>query len=548
MNSRAASLVQRAMAKGDADPITSSVSPDLDAVAKFVRDMIARGAIAELIAAVLALLTRMRDLNTELAARIASGRRKRPPSETMRRLQLELPGVFAPSANDTAPKVEKKKKVKRGPKQRHSHGRPKLPAHLERVPEVVLVPEDKRACPSCGERAVTLDYKRAEKLDLRPAEFIVRVIEREVCVCKRCHGYAYTAPKQDEVLDRGILGNELLVQSIVDHYDDAVPWERIARSARVLGVPLSANTLAGTAGRVIDLLDPIAAHIREACFASSLTALDATSMPILDPDAPLGIRTATLWLIEGDHRYAHFHYAPTGHDDHLEALLAGRTLRTVMCDGSPTNNCVERAGGARGGCNAHARRKLVEALRLGDTRALRGVDLYAAIFHVDAESKRAIETLAQRHERRQRESAPLVEELRQWVEEKVREVEPKSPLGGALGYMRRQWKRLARFLEDPLLDLTNNEVERDLRRWVLDRKTWLFVGHETSARRLASVLSILATCRKMGIEPRRYLRETLAKLLAGEKKLAVLLPEAHEAMLARERAAAEAEAREADAA
>jgi transposase len=519
-----------------ANPITSSVSPDLDAVARFIRDMLARGAVAELIAAILALLVRMRDLNTELVARIAAKSRKRPPSETMRRLQLELPGVFATSANDNAPRPPPKKK-KRGPKVRHGHGRPKLPAHLERVPDVQPVPDDKRQCAVCGKQASTISYKTTEKLDIRPAEFIVRQIKRETCACQHCHQYAYTAPKQDEVLDRGILGNELLVQAIVDHYDDAVPWERMERSARAQGVPLSANTLAATAGRVIDLLDPVLAHIKAACFASNLTALDATAMPILDPDAPIGIRTATLWLIEGDHRYAYFHYAPSGHDDHLEDLLDGHKLRSVMCDGSPTNNCVDRAGGARGGCNAHSRRKFVEALRLGDTRAARAVDLYGAIFHVDAESKRLGETVAERFERRQRESRPLVEELRTWVEDKWREVEPKTPLGKAIGYARRQWRRLTRFLDDPIMDLTNNEVERDLRRWVLDRKTWLFVGHEKSARRLAAILSILATCRKMGIEPRRYLRETLAKILGGERDLAALLPEAHREMLVRERAA-----------
>ena len=108
--------------------------------------------------------------------------------------------------------------------------------------------------------------------------------------------------------------------------------------------------------------------------------------------------------------------------------------------------------------------------------------------------------------------------------------------------MHRQWKRLTAFLRDPLMELTNNEVERDLRRWVLDRKTWLFVGHEVSARRLANALSILATCRKMGIEPRRYLRETLAKILAGEKELTALLPETHARMLEEERAAAAAAA------
>jgi len=199
-----------------------------------------------------------------------------------------------------------------------------------------------------------------------------------------------------------------------------------------------------------------------------------------------------------------------------------------MCDGSATNNCVEHdAGGRRGGCNAHGRRGLVEALRRGDARAVEGLELYASIFHVDAESKRLGESLEQRFERRQRDSAPVVGELRAWIDRRRGDVEPKSPLGQALGYLDRQWPRLTAFLCDPLMELSNNEVEGDLRPWVLDRKTWLFVGHELSARRAADALTLLTTCRKMGINPRAYLRETLAKILAGEKSLAALLPETY---------------------
>lgn len=43
----------------------------------------------------------------------------------------------------------------------------------------------------------------------------------------------------------------------------------------------------------------------------------------------------------------------------------------------------------------------------------------------------------------------------------------------------------------------------------------------------------------MGINPRAYLRDTLGKILAGEKSLAALLPETYAASRARtERAAA----------
>jgi transposase len=525
--------------KDSPPPITSAIDPDLGAVRQFIADMLSRGAVAALVTSIVALLARMRDLNSELMRNLASKSRKRPPNEAMRRLQLELPLLLAPVANDTKREPpERKPPTKRGPKTPHPHGRPKLPDHLPRVPQDHLVPDDERECPACEVEAERIGFKSAEKLDIVPAHFIVRQVRCETVACQECHQYVMTACKGDEVLDRGILGNDLLVEALVDHYDDAVPYERMERNARQEGVPLSANTLASSVGRVIDLFDPIATHIRERCLASAFTALDATRMPVLDPSLPLGIRSASLWLVEGDHRYACFFYAPTGHAEHLKAFFSGRTLHSVMCDGSATNNCVEDAGGFRGGCNSHGRRGLVEALRGGDARAVEGLDLFARVFHVDAESKRLGETIEQRFERRLQHSAPLVERLRAWIDLRRADVEPKSTLGQALGYLHRQWKRLTAFLRDPRMELTNNEVERDLRRWVLNRKTWLFVGHDASARRAAGALTILATCRKFGINPRRYIRDTLAKLLAGEKNLATLLPEHYVAVHGAQQAAA----------
>jgi transposase len=522
-------------ARSEAPPITSAIDPDLGAVQKFITDMIAKGTITALVAAIVALLVKMRDLNTELMKRIASKTRKRPPNEAMRRLQMELPLLWTPPANDgkpaTPPPQGDKRPNKRGAKQPTAHGRPKLPAHLPRVPDVHLVPEGERTCPQCHVEVARICIKTtAEKLDVRPSEYVVSQTQIETCSCPKCHQYVVTADKGDEVVDRGILGNELLVQSLVDHYDDATPWERMERNARDEGVPLAANTLASSVGCLIDLYDPIVRHIREASLSSRFTALDATRMPVLDPLHPLGIKSASLWLIEGDHRYSCFLYAPSAHAEHLKKFFEGRALGSVMCDGSPTNNCVEDdAGGRRGGCNSHGRRGLVDALRRGDARAIEGLELYAKIFHVDAESKRKAETIEQRFERRLRESAPLVAELRAWLDLRLGDVEPKTPLGEALGYLDRQWPRLTAFLRDPLMEMTNNEVEPGLRTWVLDRKTWLFVGHELSARRAADALTLIRTCRKWGINPRAYLRDTLTKILAGEKKLTALLPETYAA-------------------
>ena len=530
-------------------PLTSPLVPDLAAVRTFITEMVAKGALVALIDALLALLARMRDLNTDLVQQLAQSRRARPHSERTSALQGELPFAKILPANDdggqTAKPDDEKKKTRkqRGPDKdkKHRHGRGTFPAWMERVALRHLVPEGERTCPHCGGEGTTLCFKHCEKLTVRPVQFIVERVERETIACSTCHAWVYTVPRGDEVLDRGKLGNELLVQACVDHFDHAIPWERMACVARQQGVPLSANTLASSVGRLIDLFDPIVSHITAKVLSSQYVSFDATSFRVLDDKHPRGIRTGSLWSIAGDHRYALFFVAPTGHADHLKERLKGYTLALAMCDGSPTNNVVEAedgCGAIRGGCWAHARRKLVAALRGGDDRAIPAIELIGAIFHVDAESKRAGERVAQRLLRRQRDSAPLMEKLRAWCEACRGQVEPRCLLGTAVGYLRNQWVRLARFLDYAAMDLTNNETERDLRRHVLNRKTWFFVGHDDNARRNAEALTLLTTCHKMGIDPRAYLRDTLRHLLAGEKVLTGMLPESYAARVAAAAAAA----------
>ena len=248
-------------------PITSALDPDLGAVKKFIADMIAKGAIAALVAAIVALLVKMRDLNTELMKKLASKSRKRPPNEAMRRLQMELPLLWTPPANDAKPALAAGQEAQEARRQ-EAHGA--RPAQAAGAPAARARRATASRPTSARARTATSSSRRicikttAEKLDLRPSEFIVSQTQVETCSCPKCHQYVVTADKGDEVIDRGILGNELLVQALVDHYEDAVPWERMERNARDEGVPLAANTLASSVGRVIDLFDPVVRHIRDA--------------------------------------------------------------------------------------------------------------------------------------------------------------------------------------------------------------------------------------------------------------------------------------------
>ena len=545
--------------------LTSAITPDLVKVGEFMRAQVEAGQVDFMVDSVLGLLVRMRDTNLELIRRDAARRRAKPPSETSRRLMQEMLFDAAPPANvnggdtdapagepavaaadgategSTSPETDPKQGAaagplanplgpkKRGPRKRHEHGRSKLPAHLPRQHREHHVPDAQRVCPHCHTEAEHVAFRLSgEVLDIEPARFVVRQELCETVACPGCRGHIVTADLPARAVECGLLGDNLLVEALVEHYGEAVPFERMERRAEEQGVPLRANTLARGVARALDLFDPIVEEIARRVAASDDLGLDATSTRVLDPTHPLGIRFASLWLLTGGHEYALFRYAKSADSEALMAAFKDVVFKNarLTCDASPTMNCLERDGAIRAGCNAHGRRGLATALRGDDLRAAEGIALYGTLFHIEAESKRASEPYLDRHTRRQRESRPAAAALRAWIDERRLDVEPKSTLGKALGYLHRQWDKLMRFLDDPLLEMTNNEVERDLRTHVLNRKSWYFCGDDASATRMANALTLIITCRKLGVPPRAYLSDALARLLRGDKDLAAMMPDA----------------------
>ena len=84
-------------------PITSALAPDLDAVQTFIADMIAQGSVAALVAAIVGLLVRMRELNTELMKRLASKSRRCGSSVTGWSKTLPLRDTLGPALCSRVP-------------------------------------------------------------------------------------------------------------------------------------------------------------------------------------------------------------------------------------------------------------------------------------------------------------------------------------------------------------------------------------------------------------------------------------------------------------
>jgi len=104
---------------------------------------------------------------------------------------------------------------------------------------------------------------------------------------------------------------------------------------------------------------------------------------------------------------------------------------------------------------------------------------------------------------------------------------PSSALGKAVTYTLALWPKLTRFLKHPEVELSNNLAENSMRPVALGRKNWIHVGSPKAGPKVAAILSIVETCRRMKIPVREYLGAVLPGLAdVSIQRLAELTPAA----------------------
>jgi hypothetical protein len=119
-----------------------------------------------------------------------------------------------------------------------------------------------------------------------------------------------------------------------------------------------------------------------------------------------------------------------------------------------------------------------------------------------------------------------LEDIRAYLEREQPLVLPKSPEGQAIAYTLSNWKALVRYAEDGDLEIDNNGAERSLRGVAVGRKNWMFLGSDNGGRTAAVLNSLIATCKRLRIDPSAYLRDVFERISSHpESRLAELLPD-----------------------
>ena len=133
--------------------------------------------------------------------------------------------------------------------------------------------------------------------------------------------------------------------------------------------------------------------------------------------------------------------------------------------------------------------------------------LISKVFEFDAKTEEWEYTPERRLKYHQEHSQPLMEELKDWLDEQIDApyFDPGSSLGKAVQYMLNHWKKLTRFLEVPAAPLDNNELERSFKIPGRNKKNAYFYKTEHGALIGDIHMSIIYTCWINDINPLDYM-------------------------------------------
>jgi transposase len=404
-----------------------------------------------------------------------------------------------------------------------------LPAHLERIEQVVDV--ESKACPCCGGALHQIGEDVSERLDVVPTTFRVLVTRRPRYGCRACESAVVQAPAPARIVEGGIPTEALIAQVLVSKYADHLPLYRQAQIYARQGIQLNRSTLADWVGRAAWYLRPLRDHILERLRRSTRLFADETTAPVLDPGRGR-TKTGQLWAYARDDRpwggsdppMVAYVYAADRKSERPNAHL-GDFAGILQVDGYGGYAALARRRQQiqLAFCWAHVRRKFFELADSSPvaTEVLRRIALLYAIEDevrgLSAEQRRAV-----RHDR----SREIVDDLRQFIEARNRQVSAKSKLGEAIRYTLTRWDGLVRFLDDGRVDLDSNTVERSIRPLALNRKNALFAGSDEGGDNWAVIATLIECCKLNAVNPHQWLTETLTKLAEGHpaNSVADLMP------------------------
>lgn len=401
------------------------------------------------------------------------------------------------------------------------------------------LPEEERACLSCGNGMHVMKKETRRELVIIPAQVKVIQHEREVYACRTCeqeciHTPIVQAPMPNSVFPKSMASPSSVAYILTRKYMAGTPLYRLENEFKQLGVNLSRQTMSNWVLHTAEhLLEPVFQQMKKMLLKQTALHADETTLQVLKEQDRSPTSSSYMWLYRtgrGAPKCVLFDYQTTRSSKHPKRFLEGFKGK-LHVDGYKGYNGLPNI--TLSGCWAHARRYFDQAQKAAPSKtgglltlAEQALQKIGQLYKI--EKQIASKTPEERLEVRHNESMPLVQAYFTWLKTIRPQVLPKSKLGEAIQYSLNQQKKLEQPFMDGLLDIDNNLAERSIKPFVIGRKNWLFSNSSKGAKSSALVYSLVETAKENDLNVFHYLSylfETLPNIdLNDTDALDKLLP------------------------
>jgi len=307
-------------------------------------------------------------------------------------------------------------------------------------------------------------------------------------------------------------------------YGAGMPWYRLARLQKLVGVPLPMSTQFERCAMVAEVLVPVYQQMYVEAASGEVWHVDDTSIKILaclkenqgrSEKERQGLHTSGMVAQAGIKQIALYRSGRRHAGENLQELARLRPPELgppiVMAD-AEAKNWVGDFKKLVAKCLQHGRRKFTEIEMKFPVECRYVLDELAKVYKNEAQTR--LMSRSQRLAHHQNNSRPILDDLRTWIQQQLDEqqVEPNSGLGQAMRYMLTHWSGLIAFTEIEGAPLDNNLVERILKLVVLSRKNSLFYKTERGARIGDILMSVIQTCALNKVNPFDYLVKVIREV------------------------------------
>jgi len=399
---------------------------------------------------------------------------------------------------------------------------------IERI--IIDIKDEEKVCPDTGKPLIKIGEEVSQKLAHKPGSYYIKeIIRPKYAMPKGSEEGILTAVLPDSIFSRCKVDESLLADILVKKFADHLPLYRQSEILSRENIFISRQILSQWTVKCGLALKPLYEELSKEILNSKNIFIDEVPVDMLQPGKG-SVHQAYMWVIVGgknanpacriynfrtDRRHSNaaellknYHEGVVHSDKYgaYEALACKKTF--VWCP-----------------CWAHIRRRFFEAEGVDPKfvriilRKIRYLFLFERIAWSRSEEERL--KIRQKHE------IPIIDEIIQLVKGRLMNgfALPKSKFREALGYFMGLIPYLKNYTTNAFARLDNNVAERAVRPLVLGRKNWLFLGNEEGGEAAAIILSLVQTCRALGLNPREYLEDVMRRFMSHPfSKIHELLP------------------------